>query len=40
MTEKWRWMMIWCELNNLHPGEKDNWKDAKEAYIKFKEKTC
>ncbi len=36
MTEKWRWMMIWCEVRNLHPGEKNHWEEAKHAYKEHK----
>lgn len=31
-SEKWLWMMKWCEENLVHPGEKEYWEEANKAY--------
>jgi hypothetical protein len=31
-AKKWLWMMKWCEENLVHPGDKEYWEEANQAY--------
>jgi hypothetical protein len=37
--KKWFWMMDYCKANKLHPGERESWEEAKEAWRKHELKS-
>lgn len=37
---EWFWKMDWCKKQRRHPGEKENWDAAEQAYAEHKKSQC